>query len=53
MSNIKTPEELGTDHCKYCEWGDIPQSINFLCEGRKCSEAYENYLEEMYLSTEV
>jgi len=44
--NIKTVEELGDEVCGYCEYGDIPQSIHFLCEGRWCGEAYANYIEE-------
>lgn len=48
---IKTCDELGDELCFYCpltDWGT--QAVNTcamtLCEGRKCSEAYECYLEE-------
>lgn len=48
---IKTADQLGDELCYYCPLTERgTQSVNTspfdLCEGRKCSEAYERYIEE-------
>lgn len=44
-------EELGDELCKHCPCTDYGrEQVNTapynLCEGRRCEEAYENYLDE-------
>lgn len=50
QSNIKTCDELGDELCDYCPLTRSGDSVNTnqynLCEVCKCSEAYDNYLDE-------
>ena len=46
----KTIEELAEDLCDYCEWTEYGHTkVNTgpwnLCEGARCEQAYQHYLE--------
>jgi len=46
----KSFEEMDIELCDYCEFTRDGQPVNTgpwnLCEGRRCPQAYERYLEE-------
>lgn len=44
---LKTVEELGDDLCTYCPLEDWQKGVRFgvMCEGRRCDDAYDAYLE--------
>ncbi|QUH21450.1 hypothetical protein [Alkaliphilus sp. B6464] len=49
---MKSREELEEELCDYCPWTEFgTQKVNTgpwnLCEGTRCDQAYENYLEEV------
>lgn len=50
INNIKTYDELEDQLCDYCpltQFGDRVNTNQYnLCEGCKCLEAYDNYLDE-------
>ncbi len=62
MEKLRLFEEIAEseDLCSYCEQTDYglnkciryPDGVDF-CEGRYCSEAYEEYLKEMGVSEDV
>jgi hypothetical protein len=40
---LKIPENI----CNYCEYGNRPQSIHFMCEGSGCEKAMDRYEDEI------
>lgn len=52
MQEPKQKEELEDDLCKFCPLENkgvysVPGGFVAGCEGSKCEEAYENYLEQL------
>ena len=48
MAKIKSKDELGEELCDYCpleEWKKGYTSMHS-CEGCRCDEAYQNYLDD-------
>lgn len=53
IPNLKTAEELGEELCSFCPLDEGARGVKcyggsiVMCEGSRCSEAYDNYLDQL------